>query len=310
MTNQTKTGKGPLNRWRKLGCLEILEIAALSAIVFQFQCRCQAQASVYQFTAPINGWFEQGAADPSGGANGLHFWGGIGYIFNYGTLSETLYYNSSSETVDQVGCFTLGSTTFSGSFEDDRYVNGSLVPGVVSVSYTLNNGNNIVSFNSGPESIGSNLSLNWSIPFSETITLMTGGQDYTDTISGTIPNANDVTDVSGLSPNSIIVSQGYQNFPTDIGEEYFANFNASDGWFGTIADGFGDQDLDDYYYLAPITVYAAPEPGTFMIFVLGALGLAVHMRRKYSVQLRAERIWARRPGSTRCMHPLLSRREC
>jgi hypothetical protein len=307
VTKQTKAGKGRLNRWGKLGCPVILQIVVVvSAIVFQFQCR--AQISIYQFSAPINGWFQQGAADPSGGANGLHFWGGVGDIFNYGALSETLYYNSSSDTLQQVGSFTLGSTSFSGSFEDDKYVNGSLVHGMVSVSYTLNNGNNTVSFNSGTQPIGSNLTLDWSIPFSETITLTTGGQNYSDTITGAIPEANDMTRVSQFSANSIVISQGYQNLSMNIGEQYFANFNATDGWSGTIADGFGDQELDDYYYLAPITayatpVYATPEPDNLIIFALGTLGLGVFLRRKYAVQPSAERVLARRPDPPRRRAP-------
>ena len=279
MTTQTKVGKGRLNRRGKLGCLEILPIVVLTAIVFQFQCRCRAQTYVYQFSAPINGWFEQGAADPIGGA-GLRPWGGIGNIFDFGTMSETVYYNPAANTLQQIGYFTLDSTGFSGSFEDDKYVDGNLVPGVVSVSYTLNNGNNTVSFGSGAQPVGANPTLNWSIPFSETISLATGGQDYVDTISGTIPEANDITCISQFSPNSIVISQGWENHTMNIGSQYYANFDASDGWTGTIYDGIGDGTLPYYYSLAPVTALAVPEPACLMIFTIGALGLKILARRE------------------------------
>lgn len=262
MTKQIKLGKGRLNPRGKLGCLQIV---VLSAIAFQFQLSGRTQTYDYQFSAPINGWFQQGVADPNDN------WRGVGYIFDFGTLSESVYYDPSAGTLQQIGSFTLGSTEFSGSFEDDKYVNGNLVPGLISVSYTLNNGDNTVSFNSGPQQIGANPTLNWSIPFSETITLATGGQNYVDTISGTIPEANDMTSVSQFNPGSIVISQGYQNSSMNIGGKYYTDFDASDGWSGSIFDGIGDGSLPYYYSVAPITADAAPEPGSLMIFGLGAL---------------------------------------
>jgi hypothetical protein len=246
-----------------------------------------AQTYVYQFTAPIDGWFQQGAADPSGGAgNHPRPWGGVSDIFDFGTLSETVYYNPSADTLEQVGSFTLGSTRFSGSFEDDKDIGGSLVSGLVSVAYTLNNGSDTVSFDSGIQPIGENPTLDWSIPFSETITLTTGGQEYVDTISGDIPEANDITSVSQFTPGSIVISQGYQNLSMNIGGQYYMNFNASDGWSGRIFDGIGDGSLPYYYYVAPTTALAVPEleslpePNSLMIFVLGALGLKCFLSRR------------------------------
>jgi hypothetical protein len=246
----------------------------LSAMVSQFQLSGRAQTYAYQFTAPINGWFQQGAGDP--GDN----WRGVGYIFDFGTLSETAYYNPEANTLQQIGSFTLASTSFSGSFEDDRVIGGNLVPGVVSVAYTLNNGSDIVSFNSGVQQVGANPTLNWSIPFSETITLMTGGQDYVETISGTIPEADDITSISQFTPNSIVISQGYQNLSMNLGDQYSANFGASDGWSGPIYDDIGDSSMPYYYSVAPITAFAVPEPDSLMIFVLGGLGLKLFLKRR------------------------------
>jgi hypothetical protein len=247
----------------------------------------QAQTYAYQFTAPINGYFQQGAADPSGGAgNHPRPWGGVSDIIDFGTLSETVNYNPSAGTLDQVGSFTLSSTGFSGSFEDDKYINGSLVSGVVSVAYTLNNGSDTVSFDSGIQPVGENPTLDWSIPFSETITLTTGGQEYVDTISGDIPEANDITSVSQFTPGSIVISQGYQNLSKNIGDQYSAAFNTLNGWSGTIIDGIGDASLPDYYCVAPTTALAVPEleslpePDSLMIFVLGALGLKYLLSRR------------------------------
>lgn len=248
-------------------------------MVFKFPSSGRAQAYDYQFTAPINGWFQQGAADPLGGVN-LRQWGGIGNIFDFGTLSEMVYYNPAANTLQQSGYLTLGSSGFSGSFEDDKFVNGSLVRGVISVSYTLNNGNDTVFFDSGVESIGADPTLDWSIPFSETITLTTGGKSYADTISGTIPEANDITSVSQFTPNSIVISQGYKNLSMNIGDRYFANFAASDGWSGSIYDGIGDSTLPYYYSTSQITAVAAPEPDSLVIFALGALGLKIVSGRR------------------------------
>ena len=279
MKKQIKLWRTRLITLSNFGRPGFLRITVLLAVLFKLPSSSRAQDYAYQFTAPINGWFQQGAADPIGGAS-LRPWGGIGNIFDFGILSETAYYNPISNTLQQIGYFTLDSTSFSGSFEDDKEVDGSLVPGTISVSYTLNNGNNIVSFDSGVESIGANPTLNWSIPFSETITLATGGQDYVDTMSGTIPEANDITCISQFSPNSIVISQGWENHTMNIGSQYYANFDASDGWSGSIYDGIGDGTLPYYYSLAPVTALAVPEPACLMIFTIGALGLKILARRE------------------------------
>lgn len=284
MTKKIEIGLGRLNPWGNFGCPGLLQIAALSVILFKFQSSSRAQTYAYQFTAPINGWFQQGAGDPSDN------WKGVGYIFDFGTLSETVYYNPSANTVQQIGSFTLASTGFSGSFEDDRYIGGNLVPGMVSVAYTLNNGNDIVSFNSGVQQAGSNPTMNWSIPFSETITLTSGGQEYVDTITGAIPEANDATSISQFTPNSILISQGYQNFSMNIGDQYSANFNAPDGWSGPIYDDIGDGSLPYYYSVAPTMALAVPEPDSLMIFVFGALGLKLLASRHERQRMAAVRI--------------------
>ena len=281
MTKQTILGKGWLRRMGSFGCSGLLQSMLVSGIVLEFGLRVRAQSYMYQFTAPINGWFQQGAADPAG-LNGVGPgpWGGIGNIFDFGSLSETILYNPTASTVQQMGSFTLDSTGFTGSFEDDKNVNGSLVPGLISVSYTLNNGNDIVSFNSGVQPVGENPTLNWSIPFSETITLATGGQYYVDTISGSIPEANDITSISQMTPGSVVISQGYRNINMNIGNQYCVGFNASDGWSGTIFDGIGDGSLPYYYSVSPITAYAVPEPGSVTMFVMGALGIFALRRKK------------------------------
>jgi hypothetical protein len=254
------------------GFPRFIQIALLSALVFRFQWSARAQTYVYQVTAPINGWFQQGAADPA------NYWKGVGCIFDFGTLSETVCYNPSANTLQQIGSITLGSSGFSGSFEDDKDVGGNLVQGTVSVAYTLNNGNDIVMFNSGVHTIGANPTMGWSIPFSETITLTTGGQVYSGTIAGTIPEANDVTSVSQFTPNSIVLSQGYQNLSMDIGSQFSLNFDAADGWAGRIFDGLGDGSLPYFYSVSPTTAFAVPEPDS-LIFVLGTLAIQMLVNR-------------------------------
>lgn len=208
----------------------------------------------YQLTAPIDGWFQQGAADP-----GLN-WEGIGQIFYFGTVSETAYYDPSANTLQQVGSFTLSSTSFSGSFEDDKVVSGTLVPATVAVDYTLNGGNNTVNFDSGIQTVGVNPAFTWAIPFTESITVTTGGQNYDALISGVVQGGNTMTSVSQFTPSSIIISQGYQNLYEEIGSQYYSPINASDGWSADIYDGIGDGSLNESYYVAPTLATAIPEP--------------------------------------------------
>jgi hypothetical protein len=214
----------------------------------------------YQVTAPISGSFQQGAADPG------NSWKGVGHIFAFGTLSETLSYDSVANTLLQAGSFTLSGTAFTGSFSDSKYVSGTLVPATVSVSYTLNNGNNTVFFDSGVQAVGANPAFTWSIPFSEAITVTTGGQTYDATISGVIPGGNTMTTVSQFTPDSLVISQGYQNNFENIGGEYQTSITASDGWSATIVDGIGDPFLSESYYVAPVTATAVPEPGTWLLY--------------------------------------------
>lgn len=230
-------------------------IKLLSAGLMSLALPSMGQDYEYQFSAPINGWFQQGAADPALGYQG------IGQIFDFGMLSETVYYNPTSNTIQQVGSFSISSTDFSGSFQDNQNVGGSLVPATVMVNYVLNNGNNIVSFNSGVLPVGANPAMDWTIPFSESITVITGGQTYQGLISGYIPEANTITSVSQFSPGSISISQGYQNFSEDIGSQYNCDISASDGWSAEIVDGIGDGSLNEYYYVSPVTATAVPEPG-------------------------------------------------
>jgi hypothetical protein len=247
------------------------------ATIFMSLVLCsQGQDYEYQFTAPISGSFQQGAADPS-----LN-WQGVGYLFSFGTLSETAYYNPTANTLQQIGSFTLASTGFSGSFEDDKVIaGGSLIPATVSVVYTLNNGNSTVYFNSGVQSVGANPALNWSIPFTELITVTTGGQNYTDLLSGSIPEANTLTSVSQFTPASLSISQGYGQPSEEIRDPSLADqLTAADGWSGIIYDAIGDGSLSETYEVGPVTAYAVPEPGTLMMFSLGAIGFAFILRRR------------------------------
>jgi hypothetical protein len=230
----------------------------------------------YQFTAPINGQFQQGAADPG------NSWQGIGQLFDFGTLTETLYYDPTANTLQQTGSFTLSATTFSGSFEDDKVISGgALVPATVLVTYTLNNGNSSVSFNSGVLSVGANPAMNWSIPFTEAITVMTGGQSYDSVLSGNISEANTITSLSEFTPGSVVISQGIPNNSENIYDPNLVDtVTAADGWSANIYDAVSDGYLGESYYVDPVTAYAVPEPGTLMMFSVGAFGLKFIFRRQ------------------------------
>jgi hypothetical protein len=247
----------------------------LAAVVANFVLSSQGQNYEYQVTAPISGEFQQGAADP-----GMQYQG-VGYNFFYDTLSETVYYNPTANTVDQVGTVTLSSTSFIGTFEDDKTTSGGVViPAVVSVDYTLNNGNNTIYFNSGVQSVGVNPAMTWSLPFTESITVTTGGQTYNDILSGTISEDNTITSVSQFSPASIEISQGYESLNQPIFDPDLSDtVNAADGWSATLVDAVGDGSLNETYYVSPVTAYATPEPGTLALFSVGAFGLKLLLRR-------------------------------
>jgi len=248
----------------------------LAAIALTLACCLpftgNAQTYEYQVTTPIDGWFQQGAADPG------EQWIGIGHIFDFGTLCETLFYNPTQNTLRQVGSFTVSSTSFSGSWEDDKVVSGALVPATVSVDYILNNGNNTVSFDSGVESLSGNQTPNpaftWSIPFSESITVTTGGQDYQCLIAGIVPGGYTMTTVSDFTPSSIVISQGNQEFE-DIGEQYYVDITAANGWSAEIFDGIGDGFLGEGWYVGPVTATAVvPETSIFGL-AAGSVSLVV-----------------------------------
>jgi hypothetical protein len=248
----------------------------LAAIFMCFAWSSSGQDYEYQFTAPITGQFQQGAADPR------NSWQGIGQLFDFGTLTETLYYNPTANTLQQMGSFTLSATTFSGSFEDNKITSGgSLVPATVLVTYTLNNGNSTVSFNSGVLLVGADPAMNWSIPFTEAITVMTGGQSYDSVLSGNISEANTITSISEFTPGSVVISQGIPDSSVNIYDPNLVDtVNAADGWSANIYDAAGDGYLGESYYVNPVTAYAVPEPGTLIMFSAGAFGLMLIFRRQ------------------------------
>jgi hypothetical protein len=75
-----------------------------------------------------------------------------------------------------------------------------------------------------------------------------------------------MTTVSQFTPDSLVISQGYQNNFENIGGEYQTSITASDGWSATIVDGIGDPFLSESYYVAPVTATAVPEPGTWLLY--------------------------------------------
>jgi hypothetical protein len=247
---------------------------ALATIFINITLSSPGQDYEYQFTAPITGQFQQGAWDLSYGQ-------GIGQLFYFGTLTETVYYNPTANTLDQIGSFTLSATEFSGSFQDNKVISGSVIPATVSVVYILNGGNSTVSFNSGFLSVGANPAMDWSIPFTESITVTTGGQNYSDILSGSIPEGNTITSISQFTPESIVLSQGYNSDYAQIFDSSDVDIvSASDGWFGDIFDGVDDGSLIETYNVGPVTANAVPEPGSWTMFSLGGFGLMIAFRRR------------------------------
>jgi hypothetical protein len=239
---------------------------------------CPGQDYEYQFTAPIIGYFEQSACD----ANTLN---GTQTDFQFGTLSETVFYNPTANTVQQIGSFTLNATSFSGSFGDpEPYPNG--IPAIVSLVYTLNGGDNTVSFNSGVESLNGNgvngppsTALNWSIPFTEAITVTTGGESYSALMSGSVPDAFGTTSISQFTPESIVISQISDPDWNIFGAGPTVAISASDGWSSTIIGSGGDDGFaPETWQVDPVTAYAVPEPGSLTIFFVGGFGLMLALR--------------------------------
>jgi hypothetical protein len=130
--------------------------------------------------------------------------------------------------------------------------------------------------------VGANPAMNWSIPFTEAITVTTGGQNYSDLLSGSIPELNTITSISQFTPESIVISQGYYpNVYANIFDSSLQDMvSASDGWSERIFDGIGDGYLGESYYVSPVTANAVPEPGSLTMFSLGGFGLMFVFRRR------------------------------
>ncbi len=242
------------------------------------------QAQVYQFTAPIDGFQEVGASD-LGNLGGGAF-PGVGFYLDFGTLSETVYYDPTANTLRQVGSFTIATTAKNLSFDETYSVSGNPVPASVSVDYTFNGGNNIISFDTGiqplnadpttPTGASTNPSgfLNWAILYTASCTFTTGGQDYYGSFSGTFDFSSGTaisTYVSQLTSSSLVIEQDQDTY---FGSPHpAASISAANGLTAIIANYVSDGVLYHQYSVTPTTATAVPEPSTLMILSLAAFGL-------------------------------------
>lgn len=236
-----------------------------------------SQAQVYQFTAPIDGFqsagiFENGRSPSQFGAGG---------ILTFGTLTETIFYDPVAHTMREVGSFTISPTSLYAGRSDDRVnTSGILIPAYMSVAYTFNGGNNTVSFDTGVKNLqdrgngqfSSGGPLNWVIPYSAYWTLTTGSQDYYGWFSGSyhLEGLKD-TKISQITPDSLVIQQG-NNRHTDYDHPSQNYSITANGINYIISNEHFDNTTCQEYYVAPVTAFAVPEPGSLMLFTLGVFG--------------------------------------
>lgn len=249
------------------------------------------QDYVYQFSTSISGYQEVGASDLANyGAGGFP---GTGFYLNFGTLSETVYYDPVANTLRQVGSFTIATTSENLSFNDPYSVSGGDVAASVLVAYTFNRGSNMVSFDTGAQSLngdptsksGASTSsgnlLNWTIPYTATCTFTTGGKDYYGSFSGTFGVSSGTaisTYVSQLTASSLVLQQSQGPY---FGSPHPGTSIAADnGLTASIANYVGDGTLYHQYDVGPVTATSVPEPGSAAMLGFGAGLLAYKFARR------------------------------
>jgi hypothetical protein len=220
-----------------------------------------AQVEAYYYSGSIVGQADIGLNPGAGYGGGIEIY--------FGAVSETLYYNPSADTIQEVGTFTV--TPSGGNFNMTQL-------GVVGASPvgsgTLTVGNNgVVSFNttftfgggSFPNMLGGELD----IPVSGSGTY--NGQAFQGNWNVDLPL---VIDIENVSPGSLTFTQTTGDGATIFG---FLGSKVVDGLY----DGYGGDNTIDYSWLQDPVASAAVPDTTDSIALLGLALVPLTLCRRF-----------------------------
>lgn len=215
---------------------------------------------------------------------------GAGLENSGGPFSGTIDYNPSLNTVRLVGSYLISSST-------DSFSTARIGSGVFTVGYNFG-GDSTISFDTGILTLEGDPTgqtpviglgvwigdyyFSGTIPYTANVTYNTGGQNYYGSYNGQIrwgfePTFSQLTSTS-VALNSVSLMGVGPGFGAYSGS---CTIGAPEGTYYVGMDGFdgswpGDCGIGD------VTAMAVPEPGSLMIFSLGAIGLTTFFRRRPS----------------------------
>lgn len=236
-------------------CLIILLCSAL------FPAAQISYGQIYSFSAPISGYTEVDLSFGPSSRGGQHV--------GFGTLSETLYYDSLAKTLRQVGSVTINPTVVSFPISDGGIYNAS-----GSANLTVNGGSSSLNFDTGVQPLlSSNSFFSISVAVNGTCDVVSSGQTNTAILNYSFVLPLE-THIISATPTTLTLSES-------------ASMNALNATTVGSAGGFSliDGTVDDTYFfiwtLNPTVATAVPEPGTFAILSLVILGFALPHRRSH-----------------------------
>ena len=249
---------GNCGRW------ESRSLALLAGSLLVLVQANRAAGQIYTFSAPISGATEVALSFGPGSSGGTDM--------TFGTLNETLYYDSVAQTLRQVGSVSLSPA-------DALFpiIVGAGWPGTPpypsgTADLTIGDGTGWLEFDSGTQSgisSGGGESFGWTLnlPVNGSCTVVCGGVTNCGTLSYSY-GLSLVTTFSAAGPTSLNVSE----------------FNVSGASAGLVVGDIGGWDLfdgssdDTYEYswgLSPVVATEAPEPDGLMFLGLGAAMVAL-----------------------------------
>jgi len=234
--------------------------AALILGIWPATAHCQTQA--YYYSGPVSGWTEVNL-NPAG-----HGEGGFGPTF--GTITETLYYDPTAQTLEQVGSVTVSPSTASFNMQGDPIFDPNESG---SATLTVGNGGSISFDNTfGEVAIGSGVrGLDFLlVPVSGSGTY--NGQAFSGSWNFQILLS---AEISAITPTSLTFSE----FQWPNGNLGPGSYGVMQGQIDVIpGTDLGDGRDDGAYYYSwqenDVVATAVPEPDSLALLGLGLSALA------------------------------------
>jgi hypothetical protein len=250
-----------------------LGLVAVVCLLIAFGFVVTGHCQTYFVSTPVSGYCSVDVMNFDGQPTGR----GAGFFATFGTLNETLYYDSVANTLRQVGSITVSPTsTVNLQFAAmGQMVGTNWLTAQVSVSLQL----------AGPISFetpakGGNLSA-FSFPVTGSWTLDTGGDEYTGPLNYSL-EVWFTTEISSVTSTSLTFSQ--RTFmPHETGPS-LGGVIASNRFRLNLRGGIGDGTYDTSWSVGPVTAVVVPEPSTWSMLAMGAVGLlgGLRLRRRSS----------------------------